>query len=306
MGRIVVVGSINMDIVAEVSRMPRGGETIVGDKISQMPGGKGANQAVAAVRAGAPTVLVGALGDDAFGDTLITFLSNENLDTGGVSRVPGPSGTTVIALEHSGENRIIIIPGANNKVPEDVVAEFAFSKDDVVLLQNEIPEAVNNAAAKSARAAGARVVLNTAPYRPIETDLLDSVDIVIANETEFSELLADAPADLSRPAVAELLAGGAAAPHDLIVTLGGDGVVARLDGEVFQVDAHQVTVRDTTGAGDSFCGALAAALASGEGAAQALRYANATAAIAVQEFGASPSMPTQQQVRDFLADAQTA
>lgn len=305
MGRIVVIGSINMDLVAEVPRMPRSGETIVGTNVTQIPGGKGANQAVAASRTGVSTVMIGALGSDAFADTLIEFLSSENMDVSLVSRVNGPSGTAVISLDEAGENSIIIIPGANDRVAAATLSTFAFTNTDVVLLQNEVPDPINARAAYCAKQSGATVILNTAPYRQLDEEICKNLDLLVANETEFSQLIEEPVETMTAHRVAGLLAEGAGPVPGLIVTLGSEGLVARVDGAVIRIDGYRVQVRDSTGAGDCFCGTLAATIARGDDHKTALRYANAAAALSVQRLGAGPGMPYHDDVVEFIAQQTT-
>jgi ribokinase len=261
-----------------------------------MPGGKGANQAVAARRLGAPTALVGAVGADGFGAVLAGFLGAERIDTSLVRTEHGPSGTALITVADGGENTVIVVAGANESVDPARVGEAAIRPGDVVLLQDEIPGETNEAAARAARAAGARTVLNVAPFRRPSPALLAAADVLILNETEFAELagLPGGGADQ----IAARLRAGLAAPDgqpvgDVVVTLGSAGALARIDGEVIALPGQQVPVVDTTGAGDCFCGAFGASLAAGLSAPEALERANVAAGLAVGRFGASPAMPTE-------------
>lgn len=287
-----------MDLVAQVERMPLPGETVFGTEVSQIPGGKGANQAVAAARLGQNTAMIGALGDDSFADALRQFLEAESLDISGLRYVNGASGTAIITLDAGGENAIVVVPGANDQLSAEQLQTVTFSAGDVLLLQNEIPDAVNMQAAKLARAGGAAVVYNTAPYRPLG-DMAQHVDYLVANETEFAQLVGDYPEGMTPERVAEQLGQGVLAGTDVIVTVGADGIIARIAGEIVRVAGHTVTVRDTTGAGDCFCGALAAALARGNEPARALPFANAAAALSVQRLGASSGMPSLAEVEAF-------
>lgn len=287
MQRVVVVGSINMDVVTEMEHLPGPGETLAGRAVTLLPGGKGANQAVAARRAGNDAVLHGALGTDAFAGTLRDFLRDEGLATDTIAEVDGETGTAIVLVDDEGENSIVIVPGANAAVDGRTPA---LREGDIVLLQNEIPEAANRAVLDLARAAGATTVLNLAPYRETDEALLTGVDHLIVNETEFARLLGEDPATMTPDRVRDLLA------DDVIVTLGAAGVTARIGGRVVDVAGHRVPVKDTTGAGDCFCGAFGAALARGDTVEEALRFATAAAALSVQKVGASPSMPTYEEI----------
>jgi ribokinase len=297
-GRVIVVGSINMDVVARSERIPRPGETVAGATVDLIPGGKGANQAVAARRAGAETVLVGALGRDSFADDLAAFLSGERLSTAAIARVDGPSGTAVIVVDQAGENSIVAIPGANDRVDRRLFEAVEFSRDDVLLLQNEVPEQTNADAVDSARAGGAMTVLSLAPYRSTGDHTLRALSFLVVNESEFANLVDEADHTLSATRVKALLEAGAGVTANIVVTLGPEGLCARVDGAVVSLPGHNVVARDTTGAGDCFCGAFGAALAGGAAPREALRFANAAAALSVQRLGAGPAMP-------YLADIRT-
>ncbi|WP_307873915.1 MULTISPECIES: ribokinase [unclassified Frankia] len=303
-GRVVVIGSINMDVVVTVERMPLPGETVPGGSVHQIPGGKGANQAVAARRLGAPTALVGAVGADGFGAVLSGFLGAERIDTSLVRMEHGPSGTALITVANGGENTVIVVAGANGSVSPARVAEATIRAGDVLLLQDEIPGETNEAAARAARAAGARTVLNLAPFRAPSPGLLAATDVLIVNETEFAELV-DAPR-AGAAAIAERLRSGLTASNgqpvgDVVVTLGAQGALARIGGEVVALPGRRGPVVDTTGAGDCFCGAFGASLAAGLPATAALERANAAAGLAVGRFGAGPAMPTASEVDAALS-----
>jgi ribokinase len=307
-GRVVVIGSINMDVVVTVPRMPLPGETLTGGSVHQVPGGKGANQAVAARRLGVPTVLLGAVGADGFGTVLSGFLGAERIDTSLVRTEHGPSGTALITVADGGENTVIVVSGANGGVYPERVAEAGIRPGDVVLLQNEIPAETNLAAARAARAVGATAILNLAPFRLPSPELLSAVDTLVANEAEFAELVgrsgsgAAAAVDLLRPGVVLTAAHGEPL-GDLVVTMGADGALALLGGALFTVPGRRVPVVDTTGAGDCFCGAFGAALAAGLPPAVALERANVAAGLAVGRFGAGPSMPSAEDVDAALSAA---
>jgi len=291
-----------MDVVAQAKRLPRPGETLLGSSLSTIPGGKGAKQAVAARRSGADVQLVGAVGSDVFADNLVAFLEDESLDLTALARAEATTGTALIVVEESGENFIVIVPGANDCVTPDTLSSLQLEPGDVVLLQNEIPEATNVAAARLAHGSGALAILNLAPFRPTTADLLDGVDYLVVNEHEFSQVLKLPRAgDMTAARVAGLLAEGVLPSTNLVVTLGPDGVQARLQDRVSRLAGHEVAVVDTTGAGDCFCGAFGSALAGGATAADALEFANAAAALSVQQLGAGPSMPLRKETLAFLA-----
>ncbi|EFC85065.1 ribokinase [Parafrankia sp. EUN1f] len=306
LSRVVVVGSVNMDVLTRCVRMPRPGETVPGSSVSLLPGGKGANQAVAARRAGAATSMVGAVGDDDFGRILRDFLDSEHLDLGRLAAVPGASGTAVILVDGSGENAITIVPGANDRVLPNSLDGLPLAPGEILLLQDEIPETTNIAAVARARAAGAVTVLNLAPYRPTPPEVLRDVDYLVVNETEFANVTGvetNPVVAMTSDRVAGLLADGAGVARHVVVTLGAEGLLARLDGTVLRVPGFPVTAVDTTGAGDCFCGAFGAALARGDHPEQALRYASAAAALSVRSHGAGPSMPTDGDINHFLGSA---
>ncbi len=300
MGNVFVVGSINMDVVAQAPRLPKPGETLFGTALSTIPGGKNANQAVAARRSGAVVRMYGALGNDPFGDTLIAFLAREDIEVSNVSRVQGSSGTAIIVVDASGENSIVAIPAANNRMESSLLRDLDFSATDVVLLQNEIPEEVNHEVVSRAADDGATTILNMAPFRNSDDANIDRATYLILNATEFALLIAE-PAEAMTPnRVAGLLAEGAGPATNLVVTLGAEGLQARIDSSVLALSGHKVEPIDSTGAGDCFCGAFGAALASGRSPKDALAWANGAAALSATTLGAGPSMPTTAQVEAFL------
>lgn len=270
MGRVVVLGSLNVDLVTRVERHPRPGETLLADGLERLAGGKGANQAVAAAAAGAATVMVGAVGDDAGGAAYVERLRGLGVDVTGVAVRPGtPTGTALIAVDAAGENTILVVAGANATVTADGLDDLDLGPGDVLLLQLEVPLDTVTAAARLAAGRGARVVLNLAPYAAVPDDVVALADPVVVNQSE-----------------AELLAASGATPRSLLVTLGADG--ARWgDLAVEAVRAEEVV--DTTGAGDAFCGALAGGLAAGDDDEAALRRALRAGTRAVAHAGAQPS-----------------
>jgi ribokinase len=303
MGHVFVAGSINMDVVATADRHPRIGETVAGHALLYFPGGKGANQAVAAAKLGAPTTLIGRLGKDAFGGQLKTFLAAQGVDLRFVRESAGVhTGTAIITVAHA-DNTIVVIPGANALVtPADVEAP-TLAEGDIAVSQFEIPLPAITAFFKRARAVGATTILNPAPAKEFDRELLDLVDILILNETELGFLagieLHDTDDQLRFIEAARSL--GVAGDKAVCVTLGKRGLVALIDGRPHTDDGRPVKAVDTTGAGDCFVGAVAALLADGQSLQSAFGYANIAASICVQRMGAAPSMPTVEEVRAVLA-----
>ena len=303
MGRVFVAGSINMDVVATASRHPRVGETVAGEAVHYFPGGKGANQAVAAAKLGATVTLIGRLGADAFGQQLRTFLAAEGVDLALVKdTAEAHTGTALITIADA-DNTIVVVPGANALVSPGDVAVPALGRGDVAVSQFEIPQATIAAFFRRARAAGATTILNPAPALPCDPALLDLVDILILNETELGVLTGIELRDTDEPArfIDAALRLPAASGKIICVTLGKRGVLALVDGEPSLIAGRAVKAVDTTGAGDCFVGALAARLAGGTAIHNALQYANAAASICVQRMGAAPSMPTGAEVDATLA-----
>jgi ribokinase len=302
MGRVFVAGSINMDVVATATRHPKVGETVAGNAVHYFPGGKGANQAVAAAKLGASTALIGRLGTDAFGQQLRQFLSLQGVDLALVKNTADThTGTAVITIADA-DNTIVVVPGANALVSAEDVAAPVLAKGDVAVSQFEIPQATIAAFFKRARAAGATTILNPAPAIACGPELLGLVDILILNETELGFFThtglhdSDAP-DRFVEAARRLQTG---ANGIICVTLGKRGVLALVGGEASMIAGRAVKAVDTTGAGDCLVGALAAQLANGKAIRDALEYANVAASICVQRMGAAPSMPTAAEVDEIL------
>jgi ribokinase len=294
MGGVFVAGSINMDVVATADRHPRIGETVAGREVLYFPGGKGANQAVAAAKLGAATTLIGRIGKDAFGRDLRAFLAAQGIDLAFVQDTPEThSGTAVITLANA-DNTIVVIPGANALVTSDDVAAAPLAKGDVAVSQFEIPQPAIGAFFKRARDVSATTILNPAPAIELDRGLLDLADILILNETELGFLTQTDlhGADDHARLVDAARTLRAATDKVVCVTLGKRGVVALVDGEPLIIAGRKVKALDTTGAGDCFVGAVAAQLAAGKPVRDAFEYANVAASICVQRMGAAPSMPT--------------
>jgi ribokinase len=279
-GRVVVVGSANVDLAVDVPRPPKAGETILGGRLRRSPGGKGANQAVAAAWAGgADTTFVGALGEDEAADLILVSLGGAGVRTDLVERADAPTGTAFVTVSPDGENAIVVAPGANDHVRIGAVQAERIAEADVVLAQLEIPLDVVASAAAAARP-DAVLILNAAPSRELPDSLWAVVDVLVVNEHEAADLAGEPEALLKRvPAV--------------VVTLGGEGcAVLRRDQEPVQVPGIRVDAVDTTGAGDTFCGVLAAGLAQGLDLPDAARLASAAGALAVTRPGAQEAVPT--------------
>lgn len=280
---VCVVGSANLDLVAGAARIPRPGETVLGHTYAEHPGGKGLNQAVSSARSGARTTFVGAVGDDAAGATLREVLAGDQIDDGALRVVADPTGRALIVVDDTGENSIVVVPGANAHV-----AIEALPASRVVLVQLEIPIATVEAALRVARRRGSVTILNPAPApTALTAALIEQCDLVVPNEHEV-ELLGGVDA---------LLAAGC---RTVVVTRGGRGVDVHGPDGTAHVPAFGVDVVDTTGAGDAFCGALASRVAAGDDLADAVRWAAAAGALATTVHGAVPAQPTATRVRELL------
>jgi ribokinase len=298
---VAVVGSCNVDFTAGVRDLPQRGETVLGIRFSMVPGGKGENQAVAAARQGAATALIGCIGSDVFGDQIVAALHGDGVDTSHLTRVPDQStGIAQIVVDERGDNAIVVAPLANHALDRARVhaASEALRTARVVLAQLETPLDAVTAAFELGRAGGATTILNPAPA--LELPDLSLVDVIVPNETEAATLTGDAVADAAgaQRAAGALRARGAAA---VLVTLGHQGAVWVDEHRTLDVPAFPVDALDATAAGDAFCGALAAAFATGTDLEDALRRAAAAGALATTVAGALPSLPTAAAV-DHLLD----
>lgn len=320
--RVAVVGSVNMDLVVRVERHPHPGETLLGSDYATHPGGKGANQAVAAARLGARVAFVGRVGEDAFGDRLAASLAESGVDTAGLARSERPSGVAFIQVDAAGQNSIVVSPGANHDLtPADLAApaaRAALTGAAVLLLQLEVPLDVSLAAAAAAREGGATAMLNLAPARRLADAELADVGVLLVNEYEAAIQLGAAAAGGSPSEWAVALCRSV--PR-AVVTLGADGAVwaervdptdPRGDARHGHVPAFSVVPVDTTAAGDAFAGALAyhLGLAEGRGSvpslAEAVRFASAAGALATTRAGAQPSLPRLAEVERLLAGGEGA
>jgi len=293
MPKVIVIGSLNMDLIVRAERRPATGETVMGSDFQVLPGGKGLNQAVAAARLGAETLMAGRVGNDDFGRRLRAFIAAERVDDAHVRESPGAAtGVAVITLA-DGDNTIVVASGANMQVTREDVSALPIAPGDICVGQFEVPLATTEAAFRRARAIGARTLLNAAPAQALPPALLEVVDILIVNEHELAILsgaaITEASTDADVAGAARRLIDG---QRTVVATLGARGALA-VDGiGTRAIAGHKVTVVDTTGAGDCFVGALAAALAAGIDLTAALDRATVAAALSVQRLGAAPSMPT--------------
>ncbi|GIF67284.1 ribokinase [Asanoa ishikariensis] len=279
-----------MDLVAKAAVLPRPGETVLGGEFVTVAGGKGANQAIAAVRAGAATRLLGAIGSDAFGVTLKARIDAAGVDTGLLRVVYGASGVALITVDAAGENTIVVSPGANGSFTDlDERERAAIAEAAVMLAQLEIPVETVTAAALAARSAGTRVVLNAAPARALPAELLDAVDLLVVNETEAVAISGE-----SRPE--PLLAS---VPR-VVLTLGAQGAwYVDREGASVQVPGVRVETVDSTAAGDAFTGALAVAWAEGRELVEAVGWACAAGAACARKLGASTALPTRAEIDEL-------
>ncbi|KIR65433.1 MULTISPECIES: ribokinase [Micromonospora] len=292
--RVAVVGSANMDLVATAGALPRPGETVLGSDFVMVPGGKGANQAVAAVRAGASCAFLGAIGSDAFGVTLRARITAAGVDTGHLRVVYGASGVALVMVSADGENAILVTPGANAAFTGLTEGELTAVRDaDVLVAQLEIPVATVTEAALAARAAGTRVILNAAPARHVPAELLAAVDLLVVNENEARTLTGAGRDD---PGALLTLVPRA------VLTLGGEGAwYVERDAAPVHVPAVRVDVVDSTAAGDAFTAALAVAWGEGRDLRAAVHWAAAAGAACVRRLGASVALPSRAEIDQLYA-----
>jgi len=303
---IAVIGSLNIDLVVQTSRVPEAGETLSGESFSVIPGGKGANQAVAASRAGANVFMFGCVGKDAFGPEMILKLKEAGVNPQFVETIPGVStGTATILVEESGENRIVIVPGANACVTPEWIDGLwhEISKSSLILLQHEIPlKTVFHIISKAAQE-NIPVVLNPAPIYPIPGKYLKQVSVLIVNEIECGNLIGF-PITSRRKAHDAADVWLQAGIETVIVTLGSEGAIIHNAEKKYYQPAFQVDVVDTTAAGDTFVGAFAASLLQKKETEEAMRFSSAAAALAVTKLGAQTSIPNVEDVYRYLLEEQ--
>ena len=294
---VTVVGSLNLDLIVNVQALPGRGETVVGSSVRLLPGGKGANQAAAAAALSPSVAMIGRVGDDSSGTALVDDLLARGVDVSGIARSKEPTGTATVAVEaESGENLIVVAPGANAALAAADVTVDAVATASVVLVQLEIP--LDTVAAAVAHARGL-VVLNPAPSAPLPAEVLTRADVLVPNEWELARLAGRSPADDSPAALAEL--ARSVTSRDVVVTLGDRGaLVVASSGALSVIEPPTVSVVDTTGAGDCFCGALCVALARGDALGEAARYAVVAGALSTTGVGARGVLPTDADIRAAL------
>jgi ribokinase len=296
--RIVVVGSFNTDLTTYMKRAPQAGETVMGYRFVTGPGGKGSNQAVAAARLGANVTFIGRVGLDEFANFGLRLWNEEGINTDYVVRdLEHPTGVAPIWVDDTGENRIVVAPGANMLVsPADIdAADSVIAQADVLIVQLEIPVETSHYALRKAQSHGVRTILNPAPAVPLPAELISEADFITPNETELA-VLSGQHLDLTANARSILVRAG----QTVIVTLGAQGARWVNQSDTGLIPAYSVEVVDTTGAGDAFNGGLAVALAEGKLLNDAIAFAAAAAALSVTRLGTSPSMPTRPEVERLL------
>jgi ribokinase len=289
---ITVFGSINMDLIATTTRLPKPGETVAGTGFTTAAGGKGANQALAARRAGAQVKMAGAVGKDGFAADAVALLNDGGADLSLVKSVEAPTGTALILVETDGENMIAVVQGANGTLTSaDASAALkGMTTTDTLMLQLEIPAEAVETALHEARAAGIRTVINIAPLTDEAERLGKMADVVIANETEFERLAGETGMGNAEREAAMLRLHGETG-QTLIVTLGADGVMALHEGKLYRASGLTIEPVDTVGAGDTFCGYFAASLDAGLGFEDALKRAAIAGSLACLKPGAQPAIP---------------
>lgn len=300
MKKICVIGSLNMDLVVKVETMPRAGQTLIGSDFKEVPGGKGANQAVAMARLGGSVSMIGKVGNDSFGKTLIEALKNDKVDTKYIHIEDGPTGVAMITVDKNAENSIVVAPGANYKVKEiDIDNNIDAIKDsDIVVVQLETPVDTIKYALNKAKELNKYTILNPAPAVKLEEDIISNVDLLTPNETELeilSGVKIENEEDILKAAKVMISKG----VKELIVTLGSKGsLYINKDKQIFK-NAYKVDAVDTTAAGDSFTGALSVSFANNKGIEEAMDFASKVGALSVMKEGAQSSLPTLEEVSNF-------
>ncbi|RBW69320.1 ribokinase [Bacillus taeanensis] len=290
--KITVIGSINMDLVTSTNVIPNQGETVLGTNFLTMPGGKGANQAVASAKLGGNVTMIGSVGSDVFGEELKANLKEQGVSVEHIGQsADAPTGIASIILSN-GDNRIIVVPGANQGVTSAMIEEKEemIASSDVLLLQLEIPLETVEKAAEIAKKHHVKVILNPAPIQPLSEELLEKVDFITPNEHELALLLKRIQSKETKKDLYE----------KLIVTKGAEGVTYYQNGREHHISSYKVEAVDTTGAGDSFNGAFAVGISRGMTKREACQLGNAVGALSVTKLGAQTGMPTQQEVEKFL------
>lgn len=300
---IIVYGSINIDVIGHAPALMRPGETVLGTTLEILPGGKGANQALAAARAGGDVRMIGCVGQDDFASSALSLLNEAEIDLSFVRRMDRHTGTALIVVDDAGENMITVLPGANSRLNVTALERAGIEAGDWLLLQLETPLDGVLAAARLARKSGARTMLNLAPYMDFPPELLDEIDFLVVNETELKGVLGllEAPGlDVTR-AVAWL---ADRLGNTVVATLGADGAIAASGGKLIDVPAIRIAPVDTVGAGDTFVGYLATGLAKGGDLQTALQRAAIAGGLACLKPGAQPSIPERDEVEAYAAKHQ--
>ena len=300
MKNICVIGSLNMDLVVKVDTMPKGGQTLIGSNFKEVPGGKGANQAVAMARLGGNVSMIGKVGNDGFGQTLLNALKADNVNTDYIGIEEGPTGVALITVDKNAENSIVVAPGANFKVAvEDIDNNIeSINNSDIVVVQLETPLETIKYGLKKAKEAGKYTILNPAPAVVLEDEIIKNVDLLTPNETELEVLSGveiNTEDDIKRAAQIMIDKG----VKELIVTLGSKGsLYINKERSMFK-SAYKVQAVDTTAAGDSYTGALSVAFANGKNIEEAMDFASKVGALSVMKEGAQSSLPTLKDVENF-------
>ena len=301
MGKILVIGSLNMDLVTGVEKMPRIGETLLGESFKQIPGGKGANQACAAARLGGEVTMIGHVGNDNFGEALISSLYNDGVDTSCINKIDKVStGIAVIIVDDMGDNSIVVVPGANYTLTsEDIDNSIEYiNKADIIVTQLEIPVEAVKTALKKAKEQGKYTILNPAPAKKLDDEIIGNVDLLTPNETEL-EVLSDVKIETEEDVLkaAKVLINKGI--KELIVTLGSKGCLYINKDGFKRFSSYKVDAVDTTAAGDSFTAAIAVGLSEGKQIDEAIDFASKVGALTVTKEGAQSSLPYRQDVIDF-------
>ena len=300
MAKVIVFGGINMDLFAYIPRSTREGETITASSIEFYLGGKGANQAVAASRLGAEVAFVGTVGKDEFGEKLIRMISSENIDTSLINSKAGQSGTALINVLENSNNEVISYPGTNKLTQHAYIDEGSLSEAEIIICQMEVNEEETFNLFKRAKQKNCKTILNLAPYKKIRSEILTLTDVLIVNETEFSELSGIELNLINEDINIDIINSPESLKSiDLIVTLGKRGVLIFSKGKKTFIAAEQVKAIDTVGAGDCFVGAMSYGILNGNDLLSASKFANKVASISVTKKGAAASMPFLKDIPDL-------
>lgn len=300
MAKVIVFGGINMDLFAYIPRSTREGETITASSIEFYLGGKGANQAVAASRLGAEVAFVGTVGKDEFGEKLIRMISSENIDTSLINSKAGQSGTALINVLENSNNEVISYPGTNKLTQHAYIDEGSLSEAEIIICQMEVNEEETFNLFKRAKQKNCKTILNLAPYKKIRSEILTLTDVLIVNETEFSELSGIELNLINEDINIDIINSPESLKSiDLIVTLGKRGVLIFSKGKKTFIAAEQVKAIDTVGAGDCFVGAMSYGILNGKDLLSASKFANKVASISVTKKGAAASMPFLKDIPDL-------